>query len=44
MADTVVRVQRELAAREVDAHARGTLLGAGEGEGVGEPGVLAVPD
>ena len=44
VADPLVRVQRELAAREEDPDTCGALLGPLEGQGVGVPGILAVPD
>ena len=44
VADTLVRVQRKLSAGEGNPHTCGSLLGPLEGQGVGEPGILAVPD
>ena len=40
----LIRVQRELSAREENPDTRGTLLSPLERKGVGESGILAVPD
>ena len=44
VADPLIRVQRELSAREENPYTRGTLLGPLERKGVGESGILAVTD
>ena len=42
--DSLISVQRKLSVREGNPDTGGALLGPLEREGVGEPGILAVPD